>query len=195
MNDIDLSFSPEERLFGPGEGHWRETTVQAGTTSNVVPYSNGFRDAGDMLVKQGIETQMQDFVAFPALYCYRHALELAMKDVVYEWERGETGDFEVLRTHGLMTIWERARTTLEKAWPEGDTEQLNRMEAVIGELALVDPNGEQFRYDLDREGFVRDLPDELMRFDLPNVSRVMNKLITLMWGALDGIAHMRDAAE
>jgi hypothetical protein len=69
------------------------------------------------------------------------------------------------------------------------------MEAIIGELALVDPNGEQFRYDRDREGFVRDLPEELMKFDLPNVSRVMNKLITLMWGALDGIADMRDAAE
>ncbi len=169
--------------------------MTAGTTSDVVPYSSGFREAGDILVSRGLESQMQDFVAYPALYCYRHALELAMKDVVYEWERAEAGDFEVIGTHDLMPIWNRTRAALEGAWPEGDVGQLDRMEAIIRELALVDPGGEQFRYDRDRKGFVRDLPKELMRFDLPNVSKVMNKLLSLMWGAVDGIAHLRDAAE
>ncbi len=118
-----------------------------------------------------------------------------MKDVIYEWERAETGDFEVIGTHDLVPIWGRTRAALEGAWPEGDVDQLDRMEAIIRELALVDPGGEQFRYDRDRKGFVRDLPEELMRFDLPNVSNVMNKLLSLMWGAVDGIADLRDAAE
>lgn len=195
MDDVDLEFSSGERLFGPGNGDWRDTAVMAGTTSDVVPYSGGFREAGDILVSRGIETRMQDFVAFPALYCYRHALELAMKDVVYEWERAETGDFKVIETHNLEPIWTRTRAALEGAWPEGDADQLDRMEAIIKEIALVDPKGEQFRYDRDRKGFVRDLPKELMRFDLPNVSKVMNKLLSLMWGAVDGIAYLRDAAE
>ena len=195
MDDFDLIFSPEERLFGSGNGDWRETAVQAGTTTDVVPYSTGFRDAGDILVSQGIEARMQDFVAFPALYCYRHALELAMKDVVYEWERAETGDFEVIQTHNLEPIWTRTRDALERAWPEGESDQLDRMGAIIAEIALVDPKGEQFRYDRDRQGFVRELPEELMRFDLPNVSKVMNKLLSLMWGAVDGIGDMRDAVE
>lgn len=195
MNAVDLEFCADERLFGPGGSNWRATAVTAGNTSDVVPYSSGFREAGDILVSRGIETQMQDFVAFPALYCYRHALELAMKDVVYEWERAETGDFEVLETHDLEPIWTRARSALEGAWPEGDVEQLDRMQAVIKELALVDPKGEQFRYDRDKKGFVRDLPEKLMRFDLTNVSSVMNKLLALMWGAVDGIGDMRGAAE
>lgn len=195
MEAVDLEFRADERLFGPGDGNWRDTAVMAGTTSDVVPYSGGFREAGDILVSRGLETQMQDFVAFPALYCYRHALELAMKDVVYEWERAETGDFEVIETHNLDPIWTRTRAVLEGVWPEGDQAQLDRMEAIIKEIALVDPKGEQFRYDRDRQGFVRELPEELTRFDLPNVSSVMNKLLALMWGAVDGIGDMRDAAE
>lgn len=195
MDVSDLDFSSDERLFGPGHGNWWDTAVTAGTTSDVVPYAIGFREAGDILVERCLETLMQDFVAFPVLYCYRHALELAMKDIVYEWERAKNGDFDVIQTHDLIPIWSRVRTALEGAWPDGNSEQLDRMGAIIAELASTDEKGEQFRYDRDKKGFVRELPDELTRFDLPNVSRVMNKLLALMLGAIDGIADMRDAAE
>lgn len=195
MDSGDLSFSSGERLFGAGDGDWRSTAATVGRTSDVVPYATGFRDAGDILVEHGIEAQLQNFVAFPALYCYRHALELAMKDVIYEWERAVSGEFEVLGTHDLDTVWSRTRLALEGAWPDGDADQLDRMGAIISELASIDEKGEQFRYDRDRQGIVRDLPEELTSFDLRAVSTVMSKLLALMSGALDGIAYLRDAAE
>lgn len=186
---IDLDFGADERLFGPGSDDWRATTFIAGTTTDGVPYASGFREAGDMLIARGIETGMQDFIAFPALYCYRHSLELALKDLIYEFERARTGEFTVIRTHDLKVIWPGAREVLEVMWPEGDIRQLDLMERVVAELAAVDPGGEQFRYDRDREGFVRDIPEELMRFDLHNAEAVMGKLITLMQGALEGVAY------
>jgi len=195
MEEDQLDFSPGERLFGEGSGDWRNTAVTPETTTDVVPYASGFREAGDFLVERGIETQMQNFIAFPALYCYRHALELAMKDVIYEGERAASGDFEVLGTHDLKPLWCRTRSALEGAWPEGDKEQLNRMEAIIDELASIDPGGEQFRYDRDKKGFVRELPTELTRFDLVTVSKTMNKLLSLLWGAHDGIASLKEVAE
>jgi len=195
MDGSGLNFSEGESLFGGSTGDWRNTAATVGTTSDVVPYAICFREAGDILVERGVDTRMQNFVAFPALYCYRHALELAMKDVVYEWERTTTGEFELLGTHDLDSLWRRTRTALEGAWPEGDRTQLDRMEDIVGELASIDLGGEQFRYDLDRRGFVRDLPEELTRFDLVTVSTVVNKLLALLFGALDGIAYSKDAGE
>lgn len=188
---IDLDFSPDERLFGMAGTDWRATAALAGTTTDVVPYASGFREAGDMLIIQGIEAGVQDFIAFPAFYCYRHALELTLKDVVYEFERARSGDFTVIRTHDLDAIWRRARTALEATWPDGDAVQLERMGRVVEELAAADPSGEQFRYDRDREGFVRDIPEELMRVDLQIVKTVMGKMIVLMQGAADGISERR----
>jgi hypothetical protein len=189
---LDLVFAAEERLFGSGTGDWRNTAMTIGATSDAVPYAACFREAGDMLVQRGIETQLQDLVAFPILYCYRHAIELAMKDVIYEWERASTGDFKVLKTHDLRPLWTRTREALEGAWPNGDRTQLDLMEGIVGELAAIDPGGEQFRYDRDRAGFVRDLPEELARFDLVTVSVVITKLLALLFGALDGVAYLRE---
>lgn len=138
---------------------------------------------------------MQDFIAFPALYCYRHALELSMKEVVYEWDRANTGDFEPIGTHDLKPLWSRTRVALEGTWPDGDLEQLDRMEAIVDELAAIDERGEQFRYDRDKQGYVRDLPPELARFDLMAVSAILNTLLAVLAGALGGIASMRELAD
>ncbi|HYC82664.1 MAG TPA: hypothetical protein VEB65_12800 [Solirubrobacterales bacterium] len=191
----ELDFSADERLFGSGTDDYRNTAMTIGTTSDAVPYAASFWEAGDILVKRGVETRTQDLVAFPSLYCYRHALELATKNVVYEWERTTTGAFELLGTHDLGPLWNRTRAALEGAWPNGDTSQLDRMEAIIGELAAIDSKGELFRYDLDKEGFVRDIPEELKRFDLVTVSQVITKLLALLFGALDGIAYLRENGE
>jgi hypothetical protein len=43
-----------------------------------------------------------------------------MKDVVYEWERAETGEFDVIethKTHKLERIWNRTRVGLEGHGP------------------------------------------------------------------------------
>jgi hypothetical protein len=195
MNRSDLTFTSEDRLFKTGTGSWRNTTFVAGTSAAVVPYASGFREAGEILVHNGIEAGMQDFIAFPALYCYRHALELSMKEVIYEWDRANKGEFEPIGTHDLKPLWSRTRAALEGAWPDGDLEQLDHMEAIVDELAAIDERGEQFRYDRDKQGYVRDLPPELVRFDLMTVSTTLNTLLAVLGGALDGIASMRDMAD
>lgn len=166
-----------------------------GTSSRDVPYALGFREAANVLVEQGLTTQMQDFVFFPALYCYRHAAELTLKEIVYLWDRAEGRPAEVLETHNLRPIWNRARAALEEAWPDGDRSQLDAMESIIVELAAVDRKGEQFRYDRDRSGHARQLPEEIRRTDLRHVATVMNKLLANLAGAVDGIDDMLQAGQ
>lgn len=118
-----------------------------------------------------------------------------MKEVIYEWERATSGEFSLLGTHDLNPLWNRTRAALEDAWPDGDIEQLDRMGAIVAELAQIDEAGERFRYDRDRHGIVWDLPEELRRFDLRSVSGSLNKVLRLLGGALDGISDMKDAAD
>ena len=185
----ELDLDPAEQLFRPADD-WRHNAMLIGRWSSSVGYAMTFKEAGDMLVKQGIEEQIQDLVFFPALYCYRHALELSMKDVCYRWERLQTFWPEVIKTHDLVEVWRRTRAVLEAAWPEGDKTELGAMEAIVLQLAEVDPDGEQFRYEVNRAGEARRLPEQLDRVDLPHVATVMHKLLGLLWGGEAGIDAM-----
>ncbi|HEY0280395.1 MAG TPA: hypothetical protein VGC32_19180, partial [Solirubrobacterales bacterium] len=120
MSAGDLDLAADEHLFGTSTGDWRNTAMTVGQTSDAVPYAACFREAGDALVKQGIETQMQDLIAFPALYCYRHAIELAMKNVIYEWERATSGEFSVLGTHNWPGPRPRVDTHLGLIRPDAE---------------------------------------------------------------------------
>ncbi len=188
--ESELELDPDERLFRPASKDWRHNAMLSGRWSSSVGYAMAFKEAGDMLVKQGVEEQLQDLAFFPALYCYRHALELSMKDVFYRWERLQTNRPDIIKTHDLLKVWRRTRAALEAAWPEGSKADLDAMEAIIRQLAEVDPDGEQFRYEVNRAGEVRELPAQLMRVDLPHVAAVMHKLLYLLWGGEAGIDAM-----
>lgn len=186
----DLRLTRRDRLFGPSTGDWRNNAMTVGTTSASVPYTLGFKEAGDALVEQGLRTRLQDLVFFPALYCYRHAVELALKEIVYLGQRHGGLPKEVIRSHDLLLVWPKARKALEVAWPSGPREDLDAIESIITELAAVDSDGEQFRYDRDRDGHARDLPEQLGRVDLCHLARMMDKLLGNLMGAVDGIDDM-----
>jgi hypothetical protein len=186
----NLELSAEEVLFQPSEEDWRRNASLLSRWSSGVGYAMGFKEAGDMLVAKGLEEGLQDLVFFPALYCYRHALELSMKDVFNRWESMQTFEPDFLTTHKLDLLWGRTRKVLEAAWPEGDAEELDAMESIVMQLAEVDPGGEQFRYDIDRNGRTRALPKQLASVDLVHVSELMHKLISLLWGGEAGIDAM-----
>ncbi|HEU5106683.1 MAG TPA: hypothetical protein VFU11_12700 [Solirubrobacterales bacterium] len=190
MPDHELSINPEERLFQSSTSDWRRNAMLTSRWSSGVGYAMSFKEAGDMLVKRGIEEQLQDLVFFPALYCYRHSLELSMKDIFHRWEKMQTFWPEVLKTHDLEVVWGWTRRVLEAAWPEGDTSELDAMESIVLQLAEVDPGGEQFRYDIDRHGQTRELPAQLARVDLVHVAAIMDKLLSLLWGGEAGIDAM-----
>jgi hypothetical protein len=187
----DLRIKPGERLFGGDSGNWRNVAMVLGTSTRHVPYAVGFKDAGDALIRDGLANHMQDLVFFPALYCYRHALELGLKDLIYLGRRADHGSAgEVLISHKLTMLWPQARDVIEKAWPDGDTAELDAMESLVTELAAVDLDGEQFRYDVDPKGYAREVPKDLQRVDLQHLGTVMGKLFALLSGALDGISEM-----
>jgi hypothetical protein len=50
-------------------------------------------------------------------------------------------------------------------------------ESIVVQPSEVDPDGEQFCYEVNRGGEARELPEQPMRVDLPHVAAVMEKLL------------------
>jgi hypothetical protein len=179
---------PEDRLFEGSSGNWRNVAMLLGTSSASVPYTLGFREAADALIEQGLATHTQDLVLFPIFFTYRHAIELALKDILYLGQRIEDEPPKVWGTHRLDVLWPLARKVMEDMWPEGDRSELDVLERIIGDLSDVDPKAEFFRFDRDRDGFVWDVPEVLTRVDLRHVQQVMEKVFVYLHGTIDGLA-------
>lgn len=195
FDPAELDLAPGEQLFTPtASEHWRDVAMVVGTRSDAFPYSYGFAEAGDALVAQALGRGYADLLLFPALYCYRHAVELLLKDIVYIGYRMEHEPPKVIRHHKLDVLWPQARRAIEIVWPENadDPTYLDRLGTVIGELADADPDGEQFRYGIDTDGRTRPLPEPLLRVDLRHAAVVMRKVISGLDGAISG---MSDALE
>lgn len=195
FDPIDLDLAPDEQLFrATATEHWNDIALVAGTTSASFPYTHGFADAGDALVAHARAQGFgQDLLLFPALYCYRHAIELLLKEIVHVGRRWAGEPTEVIRSHDLGYLWSKARPAIEAAWPDAEDETyLDRLGSVIGQLADVDADGEQFRYGVDTDGRARLLPEALLRMDLRHAAIVMRKIIGQLGGAVDGMSEGGD---
>lgn len=192
---MSFEFAPDEQLFRERADAWRDVALVGGPTSRAFPYAIGFKEAADRLVDAVLASRMQDLTLFPILYLYRHAIELALKDLVYEDQRYDGLTPVVLITHKLSVLWPRARQVMERIFPEGDTTELDTIGRLIDELDAADPDGSSFRYDVDATGYVRELPDELRRVDILNVKAVCGKIFVRLSGTADMISEARREAQ
>lgn len=186
--------APGDQMFRSDGAHPDAVALTFGKASNRIPYARFYKDAGDALVLRAIEHHEQDAMLFPALYCYRHAIEIVLKDAIHIWQRANGDGGEPLRTHKLAIVWRRARNAFEAAWPEGDPAELDAAGRLIAELDAVDPDAEQFRYALDRRGLARDLPAELERVDMRNLTIVIDRLFVFLAGGSEGITDLASYA-
>ena len=116
----------------------------------------------------------------------RHAIELSLKAVIYIGENAPS----VVRTHDLRKLWEMALPTVRAA--DGDEDPVvEHIGRIIGELADVDENAEQFRYDRDNKGLRRELPEALVRVDVLQVRKMVSKVISFLDAVVDTIDGYR----
>lgn len=148
----------------------------------------GFQFSAQTLVERFRETRHdQDFLALPAVYLYRHALETSIKGLIAECESLQGKKAEVLQQHDLRKLWATLREHLRKLKLEGEPADADAVEDLLGRLGHVDPNSMAFRYPVDLKG-IPTLPEDLRRFDLLHFAEQMEGL--LLW--LDGTASMLD---
>jgi HEPN domain-containing protein len=115
----------------------------------------------------------RDYLAVPAMFLCRHAVELTLKDLLDSALRYHDDSRTVPRTHNLQHLWEIAKPLLECLRPSSDDRTIEHAEILLLQLHAVDPSSTSLRYQ-DRND--RALPTEPFALDffIDNVESLMS---------------------
>jgi len=135
----------------------------------------------------------EDFLAYPIVFLYRHALELYMKAVLLVGApmlsikgQQEVNRQTLLKTHSLdILAGELERIFEVYGWEwDFDTPHFHTLEnfrAVIAEFQGVDARSDAFRYPFDTKGSV--LLGPYFRFNIFELCDVLDELFPVLEGA------------
>lgn len=126
-----------------------ETWVEAGDYRR----RQGFFRAAVMLLEAASgepHWQERDPLIWPALYNFRHFVELSLKMLARDTPTLVLG--KVPTTHELRRLWAPVRTGFEVAFGAESGEAASAIDEAITVLQNLDPRGDGFRYATDRKG-------------------------------------------
>ena len=157
-----------DRLLSPARGVY---LAEAGDERNY-RLLRGYKRAGDILVECALADRVDlPNLLFPALFNYRHYIELALKAIIEE--HGAFAGVELgKKNHNLSELW-TLFTKIAVAF--GNKEASEAAVAVgncVAEIDHVDSRSTAFRYARNLKGDVPDLPKDGL--DLVRLRDVMN---------------------
>ncbi len=128
-------------------------------TSYVLGYFDAAKRLADLILTRRAPI---DIAIYPVVYLYRHAVELALKELHEDFARILKTSEEPLHGHKLLKLWQKVEPNLGLLDPvdvgrtcyelEMDAPDVARVAALIGQLARVDPDGQAARYERDNKG-------------------------------------------
>jgi hypothetical protein len=117
--------------------------------------------AADALVKNAVEDHsVLDVYASPLIFLYRHAVELFLKDLLWQSHYLACGKKGFIRdkyfqTHDLLKLWqqlkEKCQTVLGTDFPL-ISDDVKSLEDFFAQIQKHDPGSDAFRFPLDRKG-------------------------------------------
>lgn len=109
-------------------------------------YIEGYRRAGDILSDYVYSTsRFQDTLIYPILFCYRHHLELRLKEIIRSGRMllDEGTDYD--DGHSLVCLWNTSKKVIIKVIQETPNE-INLIDHFISEIDQIDASSDAFRY-------------------------------------------------
>lgn len=100
------------------------------------------------------ETSQRNFLIYPYAHTWRHCIELQLKatlPIVAELHAEELPE-DLKETHNLAKLWSKARPLIEKTFPTTRRADFTTVTKVIGQLTALDPDGQNFRYHVRKDG-------------------------------------------
>ena len=138
------------------------------------------------LIKLSNNNLVKDGYIYPALYCFRHYLELIMKDSIHYFKlnRGEISSDELGysdKEHGLFNLWNSLRNFLD------DNNQVKRICKIIKKMDEIDKSSTAFRYAFNHNN------GRIVEYDYPatmiDVSELKKRVLQL-YNFFEGINHL-----
>lgn len=158
-------------------------------------YSEGYRQAGDVLFKQYTTTEFHgQFLVYPIIFNYRQYIELRLKELItmgYKYI-GVKNDFKDI--HDLNKLWDTYRNEVLRNIFEVDANTLNNVERLINEFNVIDPGSFSFRYPVTK-GPNRKATLNMRTIDLKNFKDKMDKLARFFeyqWDMIDNHQDLKN---
>lgn len=168
----------KDRLLKPSDS-LRDTCINRGISLNESHFPEAYMNTAFLLltmIEWTNSNNIRDGLIFPAFFCFRHYLELTMKDSINQFGDVCLDESIIQREHNLCKLW----TKLSEYIPEGeDTELVHNL---MFELNRIDKNGELFRYPYEvgdnGEQLSNSLPSGL--FEVQQLKTTMLKIYRFM---------------
>ena len=140
------------------------------------------------LIKLSNNNLMKDGYIFPALYCFRHYLELIMKDSIHYFKvnRGNISSDELGYSdneHCLFNLWNSLRHFINDESP-----QIRRVCKLIKELDELDKGSTTFRY-----AYNHNKEEKIIEYNFPATMIHVNELkkrMMQLYCFFEGINHL-----
>jgi len=157
-----------DRLLSPG----CDTFLAEGADERSFRLLRGYKRAGDVLVQSALtERYDRDSLVFPALFNYRHYIELALKAIVEE-HGSFAGVALGIKNHKLPELWELFLLVAKAFGNDCSDPAAVAVGECIAEIAGVDASSTAFRYARNWNGSTPVLPGNGL--DLVRLHDVMN---------------------
>jgi hypothetical protein len=145
----------------------------------------GYKRAGDLLVQQaGADVADRPNIIYPALFCYRQAIELFLKKIIVDF--GGSDDSVLKNTHALDELWARFMRIVKQR--DSATELgLTAVAQIVAELNDADRKSDGFRFPADRQNAPFAFGD--IGIDLENLLEIMSGVANFFECAHLAFAH------
>lgn len=177
-----------DRLLSPG----RDVFFAEGTAERNYRLPVGYKRAGDILIQNALADRSDSKnLVFPALFNYRHYIELALKGIIEK--HGVFADVSFgTKNHKLPELWQ-LYVKIAKAFNNDCSDDATKaVAACIDEFDSLDPNSSAFRYTQKLDGNTVALPHDGL--DLMQLHDVMNGIENFFECAAMDFAHKEDIA-
>ncbi|MEC3980411.1 hypothetical protein [Amycolatopsis sp. H20-H5] len=174
--------NPQADLLA-GDDDWHFIACMDWPRDQWIGYIGGYWKAASLIVAQVAATgRDQDYLVYPFLMCWRHHVELQLKNLIIQCQRCKREEVDFPRTHKIGPLWSRTRKLLDEVYRDDDRARLDDVERILTQLQDFDPTSEHFRYPVARDGS-------------PTLEALPRVHLRKFHEAMEGVAHYLDATD
>ncbi len=170
-------------------------------------YIDGYKEAGNLLLKEVQEGGRQNILIYPTVFAYRQYIELQLKEIVVNNRRYLDIYEDFPNIHNIDKLWAILREDLQRIDKDADPgftktedyqeilKKYDLLEVDLKRFAEWDPDSTRFRYPVDSRGLpiVVDLKDINLKELSDLIESISNTLDAISAGAYEFLSQKERA--
>jgi hypothetical protein len=183
----------QDTLFAPATGGDNDALLSEDVDSRFFRMVDGYKRAADALVDAAAaDPRNRDSLVYPIVFCYRHYLELVIKETISRYgPRVDINPDWLWQKHDITKLWGQFILLLERCGIGSAGEYTAQVGYCVAEFSNIDERSFSFRFPTDRAGKALSL--NLSELDLTNLKDVKKGVSNYFSGICDHICDLRNA--